>query len=117
MTAGSTETSRHSDRLPVPHVLKGRLVEGSDVEHRGFATPTIDLDDLVWPRQDLPPAYDLPIAQVIDFLEATGEALDFESNVLVARGSGCQQQVQPAGAAHHRGDLPLDRSTSSPAPR
>jgi hypothetical protein len=67
-------------KLVIPHVIKGRLVEGDDIEHRGFSTPAIDLDQLIWPRHELPPALDLPIAEVIDFLVALGDRLQFDRN-------------------------------------
>lgn len=71
--------------VQVPHVSHGRLVFGSDVEHRSrvgetFVTPKLDLDSLVLPRTEPGPAFDLPISEVLDFLEETGKRLDVKTN-------------------------------------
>ena len=72
--------------LIVPHVIKGETVIAAEVEHhsRGsreiVATPRIDLDTLVWRRTDSGPAFDTPVAEVIDFLAEVGRALDFDRN-------------------------------------
>jgi hypothetical protein len=71
----------HVDDLTVlvPHVVKGVLLEGCDVEHvaaaRPFMTPRLNLDELVWPRSAPLPAAEVPVSEVIDLLVATGERL------------------------------------------
>ena len=72
--------------LPVSHIVKGRLVEGLDVVHHSrdlgceFATPMIDPDALVWQRRDPLPMLDVPLSEVISFLVALGQRLDFDTN-------------------------------------
>ena len=71
----------------VPHVVKGATQFGSDVAHRSRAcgaaitTPKLALDDLVWPRSELCPMSNTPLAEIIDFLVETGQRLAFERNV------------------------------------
>lgn len=65
---------------PVVHYVKGDVVEGTDIEFRQqsgmvFATPKLDLDSLVWPSHELPPAYNTPIKEIVDFLVALGARL------------------------------------------
>ncbi len=70
--------------LAVPHVVRGRTIlpggAGGLVEQRGFRTPALDLDALVWPRGEPGPAFDLPVAEIIDFLAAVGDRLDLDTN-------------------------------------
>lgn len=77
------------DRLYVPHVIGGRMVEDYAREYPGstgglpFVTPEIDLDGLFHPRTQLPPASHLSTSEIIDFLVATGERLSLESNPML----------------------------------
>ena len=73
-----------ADKLQVPHIVKGRLVEGADVDHGRLLTPTIDLDDLVWSRREPGPAFDVSIEEVIDLLVAVGERLEPDTNPWLA---------------------------------
>jgi hypothetical protein len=66
--------------VSIPHVVKGRVIEDPVVAYpsateTGFATPRLDLDELVWARNESLPAVDVPVAEVIDLLVATGERL------------------------------------------
>ena len=71
----------------VPHVIKGETILDARVEHKSRATgdrvmtPAIDLDTLIWPRREPGPAFDTPIAEIVDFLAEVGKALDFDRNV------------------------------------
>lgn len=82
----SHNMSADSPMLYVPHVIAGRIVEDYGVEYPpsgdtpGFVTPAIDLDGLVRPRSELPPAFNLSTREIIDFLVATGERLSLEEN-------------------------------------
>ena len=77
----------HDDRLLVPHVIKGEVQLDAAVEHRSRAggnpvmTPSIDLDSLIWPRNQPGPAFDTPIAEIVDFLSEVGKELDFDRNI------------------------------------
>lgn len=67
----------------VPHFIRGevRLPQGGGaVDHGGFITPALDLDELIWPRTEAGPAFDLPLAEIIDFLAAVGTQMDLETN-------------------------------------
>ena len=70
-------------RMSVPHVVRGRVSEPTPehfTEYKDFATPELDLDELVWPRSEPGPAFDLPLAEIIDFLVAVGERLTLDDN-------------------------------------
>src|SRR5690606_35331890 len=73
-------------RIEVPHFVKGVVQLGAEVEQRSRAqstpvfTPKTTLDDMVWRRHQKTPAFDTPIADIIDFLAEVGERLDFDSN-------------------------------------
>jgi hypothetical protein len=76
----------HNAFIPVPHVIKGQPQTNVSVEHRfrtgeTALTPPLNLDDLIWPRSELPPAFDTPLSEIVDFLAAVGEALDFDKNL------------------------------------
>lgn len=60
----------------VPHIIKGELVEGTSQDYGRFSTPALDLDALVWPRTEAPPAADTPLAEILDILEQLGGWLD-----------------------------------------
>jgi Acyl-CoA reductase (LuxC) len=73
--------------IPVDHFVRGRVVTGGAMRHESrdlgvaFATPEINLDELVTPRSELPPSLETPTADIIDFLVACGERLVLEENV------------------------------------
>lgn len=60
----------------VPHVIKGRIVEGDGEDYGRFKTPSLDLDALVWPRSEAPPAADTPISEILDILDQLADWLD-----------------------------------------
>jgi acyl-CoA reductase LuxC len=70
----------------VDHVIAGRLVHGADVEHRSrdrgasLRTPTIDVSALASARNVPPPAADLPLDEVVNFLAAVGDRLVLADN-------------------------------------
>lgn len=73
-------------RILVPHVIKGETQLEAKIEHRSRATgdvvltPALDLDSLIWTRAQPGPAFDTPIAEIVDFLAEVGKALDFDKN-------------------------------------
>ena len=77
---GSRPVAVTASTVGVPHVIKGRLIDDATEDFGAFRCPTIDLDDLVWPRTDPGPAFDTPIDEIIDFLDEVGQALDFDTN-------------------------------------
>jgi hypothetical protein len=72
----------------VPHVIKGEVVDDPVVEYPGanggFATPEINLDDMVWARTVPLPASQVPVAEIIDLLVATGERLQADPDGIVS---------------------------------
>jgi hypothetical protein len=71
-------------RLAVPHVVRGKLQmpsAGSEVtDYADFTTPRLDLDELVWDRSSRGPAFETPLAEIIDFLAELGRRLDLDEN-------------------------------------
>jgi Acyl-CoA reductase (LuxC) len=68
-----------ADAVPVCHVIKGQTLLGAEMAYAAgavrFATPRLDIDQLVWPRQEPGPAFDTPLAEIMDVLVATGDRL------------------------------------------
>jgi hypothetical protein len=89
--------------LRAPHIVRGRLVDGSDVTFRSrdgtseFVTPALDLDELVWPRHEQGPAFDTPIEDIIDFLAETGEALRADHGGYLEEAVAFISSVNPLG--------------------
>jgi hypothetical protein len=69
--------------VEVPHVVKGAVVTGHERDYGGFATPPLDLNALVWPRDVPGPAFDVPVAEIIDVLVQVGAWLDADPQGLV----------------------------------
>lgn len=64
----------------IVHILKGEVVGGGSVEHRGpggfrFRSPPLDLRSLTWSRLEPTPAADVPLAEIIDLLAELGKAM------------------------------------------
>ncbi|MDQ0124927.1 hypothetical protein J2W17_003881 [Pseudomonas lini] len=74
--------------VTVCHFIKGQTVHGAECEHgparARFATPRLDLDQLVWTRDRPGPAFDTPVAEIIEVLEQTGQLLKSDPHGLVA---------------------------------
>lgn len=72
----------------VYHVVKGDTLVGGEVEYGSgaarFATPRLDLSALVWTREGAPPAADVPVAEIMDVLEAVGDRLTRDPDGLLA---------------------------------
>ncbi len=73
--------------ISAPFFVRGKVVEGQDSVQRSrdlgvdFATPSINLDDLVYPRTEIPPLVNVPLEEIIDFLVETGQRLLAPDNV------------------------------------
>jgi hypothetical protein len=63
----------------ITHIIKGETRLGTETEYSSggtrFFTPKLDLRELVWARTEPGPAFDLKLAEVLDLLTATGDAL------------------------------------------
>jgi hypothetical protein len=77
-----------SPPVPVGHIIKGDYVPGgAQVYGRAptrFATPELRLNDLVWKRSEPGPAFDTPLAEIIDVLAETAKWLEKDPDGLVA---------------------------------
>jgi hypothetical protein len=86
----------------VPHVVRGKLRDpaaGGEVADYGkFVTPALDLDELVWPRTEPGPAFDLPLAEIIDFLVVVGRHLDLDSNAYLQEALAASLEHSALGA-------------------
>ncbi len=69
MTASSVAGS-------VPHIIKGKMIEGAAEDYGRFTTPKLDLDELVWSRTEALPAADVPLSEILDILDLLGSWLD-----------------------------------------
>jgi Acyl-CoA reductase (LuxC) len=90
MTTPDIESrERGGDVIRVDHFVRGRVVTGGAVPYRSrdlgveFATPEINLDELVTPRSEPPALLDVKTDEIIDFLVACGERMVLKENVLL----------------------------------
>ncbi|MFL6662659.1 MAG: acyl-CoA reductase [Rhizobacter sp.] len=74
----------NADIVPVCHIVKGEVVTGAEQVHGRFATPKLDLDQLVWPRSAPGPAFDTPLAEIVDVLVELGAWLAADPQGAVA---------------------------------
>ena len=85
--------------VPVCHVVKGKVVTGAAHEFGSpqarFATPALDLNDLVWTRREPGPAFGTPLAEIIDVLVATGERLKRDPDGLLAEALDFSVRTSP----------------------
>ncbi|WP_411887028.1 acyl-CoA reductase [Hydrocarboniphaga effusa] len=89
--------------VPLCHVVKGRTVEGADLEfgpaHARFTTPRLDLNDLVWPRTEAGPAFETPLSEIMDVLVETGAWLGRDPQGLLAQALEYSIRSSPLPAA------------------
>ncbi|HEX6704665.1 MAG TPA: acyl-CoA reductase [Albitalea sp.] len=74
----------NTNLIEVRHIVKGRSVTGAEQSYGRFATPRLDLNELVWPRREPGPAFDTPVAEIIDILVALGQWLSADPRGVVA---------------------------------
>ncbi|MFS0736609.1 acyl-CoA reductase [Sphingomonas sp. 1P06PA] len=81
------------------HVIKGRFVEGGaqvhGPAHARFATPDLKLNDLVWSRAEPGPAFETPLAEIMDVLAETGRWIARDPDGLVAEALERAAQTSP----------------------
>ena len=63
-----------------------------------FATPRLDLDRLVWPRAEPGPAFDVPLAEIMDVLVATGERMTRDPDGILAQACEQMKRTSPLDA-------------------
>jgi hypothetical protein len=85
--------------VPICHVVKGRTISGADAEYgpakARFTTPALDLDALVWSRREPGPAFDVPLAEIMDVLVQTGERLTRDPDGLLAQARDFSASTSP----------------------
>ena len=90
-----------SASLAVPHFVRGRTVAVADAasgaEYGGFFTPALDLDQLIWPRVEPGPAFDVPVDEIVDLLVELGARLDPDDNEHMAHALEASIAVNPLG--------------------
>ena len=72
-----------ADETPdsAPFFIRGKVVEGADSIQRSrdlgvsFATPKLQLNEVVHPRTEMPPLLNVPLAEIIDFLVESGQKM------------------------------------------
>lgn len=83
----------------VPHVVKGRAVTGDGATYgsatRRFVTPALDLDELVWSRRQPGPAFDVPLAEIMDVLVQAGQRLARDPDGLLAEALDASAAIGP----------------------
>lgn len=100
----ASEVISHEAHLLIPHVIKGETQIAAEVEHRSRATnevvmtPKLDLDALVWRRHEPGPAFNTPIAEIVDFLAAVSEALDYDRNTYLQEAMEQNARIGTLGA-------------------
>lgn len=99
---GTTATSADTTtKIRVPHFVRGRLVWGEDTEYLSrdfgvpFVTPKIQFNELFEPRSVPGPAFDMPIAEIIDLLVETGEHLTLATNEYLQESLEMTLRVSP----------------------
>jgi hypothetical protein len=70
--------------IAVDHFVQGEVIRGAEQAYGRFATPRLDLDRLVWPRSAPGPAFDTPLAEIVDVLVALGQWLAADPQSVVA---------------------------------
>ncbi|MEP7349447.1 MAG: acyl-CoA reductase [Sphingorhabdus sp.] len=81
--------------LTVPHIVKGERIEGDAQDYGKFATPQLNLTDLVWQRPAPGPAFDVPLAEIIDILVALGEWLKRDPDGVMAQACTASKRSNP----------------------
>ncbi|MEU5634827.1 acyl-CoA reductase [Streptomyces rishiriensis] len=85
--------------VAVAHVVRGEVDTGPHTPHDRpdavFTAPALDLDRLVWPRTEPGPAFHVPVAEIVDLLVETGEALRADREGLLAEALDRMVWVSP----------------------
>lgn len=83
-----TDAKQNGQMPEVVHFIKGEVVQGTGRvfgNANKFTAPELDLNGLVWPRSQPGPAFGVPTSEIMDVLEATGEALNRDADGLLAQ--------------------------------
>lgn len=84
---------------PIYHVVKGAVLNSADIEFgsaaKRFATPKLDLNDIVWSRTEEPPLANTPVTEIMDVLEAVGDAMGRDPDGILAEALELNLQTNP----------------------
>jgi Acyl-CoA reductase (LuxC) len=94
----------------VSAVFQGEVCDAADVEFDigdgiTLSAPALDLDRLVAPRGTGFPALDVPLAEALDFIHATGAALSKDADGSLAAATEALAQVNGLGLQRMRGHI------------
>jgi hypothetical protein len=101
----AVSSARAVDDVPaqVRHVERGVPVTGAGRSFGSgssrFVTPALDLDALVWPRTEPGPAFDTPVAEIMDLLVELGDWIGRDPEGLVADALAASLRTNPLPAA------------------
>ena len=88
-----------NEPVAVGHIIKGEFVAGGEQvygpPHACFATPPLKLNDLVWKRSEPGPAFETPLAEIIDVLVEAGRWIASDPDGLVADTLQRSSQTSP----------------------
>lgn len=82
----SNSAKLDQDIVLAPFFIGGKVIEGAESVQTSrdlgvnFATPRIDLNDVVLPRESVPPLLNVPVAEIIDFLVEGGKRIGDPAN-------------------------------------
>jgi hypothetical protein len=104
------------EKLHVPHFVRGEVRWGEAREHFSrdlgipFVTPAISFDEVVVPRSEPSPMADVPITEILDFLEETRERLELDRNPYLQESLPLTAQISgiPLPIMERMFRLPLD---------
>jgi hypothetical protein len=80
---------------PVCHFVKGQTITGTETGYGRFATPALNLDELVWSRREPGPAFDVPLAEIMDVLVQSGDRLTRDPDGLLAEALDFSARTSP----------------------
>jgi hypothetical protein len=88
-------------KIRVPHFVRGEVVWGEEREYQSrdfgvpFVTPALKLNALFPPRSEPGPAFDVPVADIVDFLVETSSRLALEKNAYLQESLEMTLKVSP----------------------
>lgn len=83
----------------VCHIVKGETVKGDALSYGSgagaFTTPALNLNALVWQRNEPVPALDVPVAEIVDLLVALGDAVEADRSGFLREACVLMERTSP----------------------
>src|SRR5690349_5098448 len=85
-----SEPSAAEEIVRAPFFIRGKLIDADEVRHVSrdlgvtFASPKLQLNQLITPRSEPGPLFDVKLDEIVDFLVETGQRLDPDTNPYMA---------------------------------